>query len=72
MASLHQYSGWPSFIKKNGTYDIILLLPSYKVINEEAKKFKEDKLTTTEINNMYEGFGKFYDAYSIGRSRWQY
>ncbi len=58
---LHQYSGWPSFIKKNGTYDIILLLPSYKVTNEESKKFKEDKLTTTEINNMYEGFGKFYD-----------
>ncbi len=58
---LHQYSGWPSFIKKNGTYDVILLLPSYKVTNEESKKFKEDKLTTTEINNMYEGFGKFYD-----------
>jgi len=58
---LHLYSGWPSFIKKNGTYDIILLFPSYNVTNKETKKFKKDKLTTSEINNMFEGFGKFYD-----------
>lgn len=58
---LHQYSGWPSFIKKNGTYDIILQLPSYKVINKEAKKYKADKLSTKEINDIFRGFWKFYE-----------